>query len=43
MAKKKAANLLPKLTETDKTYFRTSKTDTSLKLIRSAATQFCGG
>jgi hypothetical protein len=26
----------------NKTYFRTSKTDTSLKLIRSAATQFCG-
>src|ERR1700680_854086 len=25
----------------NKTYFRTSKTDTSLKLIRSAATQFC--
>jgi hypothetical protein len=25
-----------------KTYFRTSKTDTSLKLIRSAATQFSG-
>jgi hypothetical protein len=27
----------------NKTYFRTSKTDTSLKLIRSAATQFCAG
>jgi hypothetical protein len=27
----------------NKTYFRTSKMDTSLKLIRSAAIQFCGG
>lgn len=27
----------------NKTYFRTSKMDRSLKLIRSAATQFCGG
>ena len=43
MTKKKAARLLPTLTETEQDLLSTSNTDTSLKLIRSAATQFCGG
>jgi hypothetical protein len=39
---KEAAKLPSKLTDAEQDYFRTSKTDTSLKLIRSAATHSCG-
>jgi len=44
--RRKKLPLLPvslrNLQRLNKTYFRTSKTDSSLKLTRSAATQFCG-
>jgi len=42
MAKKKAANLPPKLTETEQDLLSHLQNGSSLKLICSAATQFCG-
>jgi hypothetical protein len=43
MAKKKAASVPPKLTETEQDLLSHMQRGTNLKQIRSAATQFCGG
>jgi len=43
MAKKKTADLAPKLTETEQDLLSHMRDGYQLKLIRSAATQFCGG